>query len=128
MEMVSQTSHKTTHKHTPFKQPLPSSTWISQCPAGFIFPPSFGPYLCILSKQTKTFHIMSLPHLLSVSLQYSTTFIKVTLRHRLSHMFSCSFKSTQATKRDCGLTCSVQKPAVDARRPLRKAPVDGHAC
>jgi len=25
------------------------------------------------------------------------------------------------------LTCSVRKPAVDARRPLRKAPVDGHA-
>jgi len=29
--------------------------------------------------------------------------------------------------RDCRLTCSVRKPAVDARRPLRKAPVDGHA-
>jgi len=29
--------------------------------------------------------------------------------------------------RDCGLTCSVRKPAVDARRPLRKALVDGHA-
>ena len=28
---------------------------------------------------------------------------------------------------ECGLTRSVRKPAVDARRPLRKAPVYGHA-
>jgi len=36
-------------------------------------------------------------------------------------------KLDKPQSRDCGLTCSVRKPAVDARRSLRKAPVDGHA-
>jgi len=36
------------------------------------------------------------------------------------------FHKAQSRESDCGLTCSVRKPAVNARRPLRKAPVDGH--
>jgi len=41
-------------------------------------------------------------------------------------LWSCFglFKDDEPQSR---LTCSVRKPAVDARQPLRKAPVDGHA-
>jgi len=35
--------------------------------------------------------------------------------------------SHNRAKGDCGLTCSVRKPAVDARRPLRKAPCSRRA-
>ena len=49
----------------------------------------------------------------------------------MSMLPAFSFKdiitSHNCTSRDCGLTCSIRKPAVDAPRPLRKTPVDGHA-
>jgi len=45
----------------------------------------------------------------------------------LSWLSHFPWNKPQSHKRDCGLTCSVRKAAVDRRRPLRKAPVDRHA-
>jgi len=64
---------------------------------------------------------------LAVKVELKEERVEVSCNKQLLLHHNLYITSHNCASRDCGLTCSVRKPVVDARRPLRKALVDGHA-